>query len=84
MGTDKLSQFIKKLVGGGSLDHPDFDAIDQMGGAEGLDPMTSRRAFFAARDLQSLHEAEKLDGGDGSETATTNPLSLLLKVKKRK
>ena len=83
MRTDKLSQFIQKIGNVTSQDHPDFDLIDRLGQAEGFDPFTSRRAFFAAGELQNLREAEQLDGGDGSNTDRVKPTSLLLKVKKK-
>lgn len=45
-----------------------MEEVDKIASQGGADQNIGRKAFFAGRDLRTLKESEKLDGGDGSES----------------
>ena len=77
MAKNNLKALILRLKDVGNFDNPDFDDVDHIGKSYGFGKMESRQAFFAARDLATLGESERIDGGNGRETAKTNPLDVL-------
>ena len=77
MSENNFDDLVRAIKGVGNFDHPDFDQIDSIGKKKGFNPGDARQAFFVARDLKTLEEAEMLDGGNGSETAKAKPSQVL-------
>lgn len=63
MAKGLFKSLVVRLVQLGNFDHPDFEEIDKLGAQNGVDAETARKAFFVARDVQSLVEGERLEGG---------------------
>jgi hypothetical protein len=68
---ESLNRAMNHFLNLGNFDHnfdsPSFqDEISKVSKTYGLSLEDSGKAYFAARDVSSLIEGEKLDGGDGS------------------
>ncbi len=72
-----FSELVGRMKQTGNFDHPDMDEIDSIGKKHGAGQKTSREAFFVARDIKSLEESEKLDGGTGKESRKVDPRAIL-------
>lgn len=77
MSEPNFSDLVQRIKNTGNFDHPGLDKIDVIGRKSGFDQKASREAFFVARDLRTLEESEKLDGGSGDETKRTDPRQVL-------
>ena len=69
----------KILSGSHDYDHPDENALSHViSEAEslGLQPLDGGQALLTAREIKSLQELEKLNGGGGEESAQIDPTEI--------
>lgn len=72
MNNSQFSELVKLFRGRRNFDHPNVDNLSKVAKKRKVDPLETGRAFFVARDLETLEDLEKLEGGDGSEVRKTN------------
>lgn len=59
------------------FDHPDMDALKEQSLELGVNPLAVGAAFMVARDLETLGEVERLEGGSGTITNGLDPIEIL-------
>lgn len=72
MNNSQFSEMVRLFKRKGNFDHPNMDNIVKEAKKRKMDPLETGRAFFVARDLETLEDIEKIEGGDGSESKKTN------------
>lgn len=70
---EPVNKLVDHFASQGNFDHTDMDKVKETGEQHGIGPLDAGKAFFVARERNSLIEGEILDGGTG-EVARETPL----------